>query len=173
MRTSDDRVLAVGDVARVRPRGVANAEDGARNESWRAAKSQGERAAFAILGRRAPAPDVPWMWSDLGRLHLQAAGAGPVEQLIVRGDLADRHGACFVGITSGRVRWVGGAGLGGAVARLVRSGQGLMEVEARVPLDTLSSAADATALTKTLVEAYRSARRNAASGGEGGASAPR
>ena len=162
MRTSDDRVFAVGDVARVRPGGIAHADDGARGESWRTAKNQGERAALAILGRGSPAPDVPWMWSDLGTIHFQAAGAGPAEQLIVRGDLADRHGACFVGVTSGRVSWVGGAGFGGAVARLVRSGQGLVEAAARVPVDTLTAAPDATALTAALVGAYRSARRSAA-----------
>ncbi len=162
MRTSDDRVFAVGDVARVRPRGIARAADGVRGESWRTAKNQGERAAIAILGRGDLAPDVPWMWSDLGSIHFQAAGTGPAEQLIVRGDLADRHGACFVGVTSGCVSWVGGAGFGGAVARLVRSGQGLMEAAARVPVDALTAAPDATALTTALVGAYRSARRSAA-----------
>jgi 3-phenylpropionate/trans-cinnamate dioxygenase ferredoxin reductase subunit len=162
MRTSDARVFAVGDVARVRPRGAEDLDDGVRSESWRAAKSQGERAAVAILGRDDPAPDVPWMWSDLGSIHFQAAGAGPAEQVIVRGELTDRNGVCFVGVESGRVTWVGGAGRGGAVARLVRSGQGLMEVAADVQVDAFAAATDATGLTRTLVDAYRSARLNTA-----------
>jgi len=161
MRTSDEHIFAVGDVARVRRKDVAQT-DGFRGESWRSAKDQAEHAASAILGGSIPAPSVQWMWSDLGAIHFQAAGTGPAEQLVVRGELTDRHGVRFVGLTSGRIKWVGGAGIGGSVARLVRSGQGLIEAAAPLTVQSLTEAADAVALTATLVAAYRGVRRNAA-----------
>lgn len=178
MRTSDENILAVGDVARVRPEGIrpegiagregltermsAAETDGVRGESWRSAQDQGDRAALTVLGHENRVPCAPWMWSDLGDIRFQAAGLGPAEQLVVRGDLDDPHGTCFVGLTSGRVSWVGGAGYEGAVARLVRSGQGLIEAAVPVPVESLKDAADSTALRNILVQTYRDARRGAA-----------
>lgn len=69
MRTSDPRVLAIGDCSsfprdgrRIRLESVQNANDQART------------AAATLLGREVPYRAVPWFWSDQGSLRLQMTG---------------------------------------------------------------------------------------------------
>ncbi|MEA2620369.1 MAG: 3-phenylpropionate/trans-cinnamate dioxygenase ferredoxin reductase component [Chloroflexota bacterium] len=70
-RTEDPYVYAVGDVTR---RPVPLHEGLLRVESIPSAVEQARQAVAAILGAVAPAPEVPWFWSDQFDLKLQIAG---------------------------------------------------------------------------------------------------
>lgn len=82
--TSDPAIYALGDMTH-RPVPV---HDGAfRLESVPNALEQAKQAAAAITGRPAPAPEVPWFWSDQYDLKLQIAGLPyAADRQIVRGD---------------------------------------------------------------------------------------
>jgi 3-phenylpropionate/trans-cinnamate dioxygenase ferredoxin reductase subunit len=84
-RTSDPAIYAIGDVTN-RPVPV---HDGARRrlESVPNALEQAKQAAAAIVGRPAPAPEVPWFWSDQYDVKLQIAGLPfGADRQAVRGD---------------------------------------------------------------------------------------
>ncbi|MDP3802571.1 NAD(P)/FAD-dependent oxidoreductase [Brevundimonas sp.] len=84
-RTSDPAIWAIGD-ATFRP---VPAHGGRRHrlESVPNALEQARQAASAIAGRPAPAPEVPWFWSDQYDLKLQIAGlADGADRQVVRGD---------------------------------------------------------------------------------------
>ena len=70
-RSSDDRIFAIGDCSR-RPLPFYNAEF--RLESVPNALEQANQAARAICSKPAPAPEVPWFWSDQYDIRLQIAG---------------------------------------------------------------------------------------------------
>lgn len=95
-RTSDPAVFAIGDVTR-RPMplygGIMH-----RLESVPNALEQARQAASALTGRTAPAPEVPWFWSDQYDLKLQIAGAPfGADRRIVRGDPATaRFSVCHL-----------------------------------------------------------------------------
>ena len=60
-----------------------------RLESVPNALEQAKQAASAIVGRAAPAPEVPWFWSDQYDVKLQIAGVPfGADRQLVRGDLA-------------------------------------------------------------------------------------
>ena len=83
--TSDANIWAVGDVT-WRPVPV---HDGRmhRLESVPNALEQAKQAASAIVGRAAPAHEVPWFWSDQYDLKLQIAGLPDgADRQVVRGD---------------------------------------------------------------------------------------
>lgn len=85
-RTSDPSIFAVGDVTR-RPLphydGVMH-----RLESVPNALEQAKQVASAITGRPAPAPEVPWFWSDQYDVKLQIAGLPfGADRQVVRGDV--------------------------------------------------------------------------------------
>ena len=82
--TSDPSIFAIGDMTH-RPVPV---HDGRfRLESVPNALEQAKQAAAAITGRPAPAPEVPWFWSDQYDLKLQIAGLPfAADRQIVRGD---------------------------------------------------------------------------------------
>lgn len=86
-RTSAPDVFAIGDVT---SREVTPWYEGRyRLESVPSALEQAKQAAAAITGHRAPAPEVPWFWSDQYDYKLQIAGiARPGLTLITRGDPA-------------------------------------------------------------------------------------
>jgi len=93
-RTSDPSIFAIGDVTH-RPVPV---HGGAmhRLESVPNALEQAKQAASAIVGRAAPAPEVPWFWSDQYALKLQIAGLpGEADRQVVRGDVAAGAFAVF------------------------------------------------------------------------------
>lgn len=71
LRTSDPRILAVGDCAR-----FPNAHTGSltRLESVQNATAQGRHAALTILGKVDSFAAVPWFWSVQGAHRLQIAG---------------------------------------------------------------------------------------------------
>lgn len=70
-RTSDPHIYAVGDATQ-RPLPLYDRR--ARLESVPNAIEQAKQAACAITGRPAPAPEVPWQWSDQYDLKIQIAG---------------------------------------------------------------------------------------------------
>ncbi|MBJ7446757.1 MAG: FAD-dependent oxidoreductase [Brevundimonas sp.] len=83
-RTSDPAIWAIGDATH-RPIPVHGALRH-RLESVPNALEQAKQAAAAITGRPAPAPEVPWFWSDQYELKLQIAGLPDgADRQIVRG----------------------------------------------------------------------------------------
>jgi 3-phenylpropionate/trans-cinnamate dioxygenase ferredoxin reductase subunit len=93
-RTSDPAIWAIGDMTwRPVP---AHGDLHMRLESVPNALEQAKQAAAAIVGRPAPAHEVPWFWSDQYDAKLQIAGV-PVgaDRQVVRGDPADGKFAVF------------------------------------------------------------------------------
>ncbi|MBB5744949.1 NAD(P)/FAD-dependent oxidoreductase [Brevundimonas variabilis] len=93
-RTSDPAIFAIGDVTR-HPipvhGGIMH-----RLESVPNALEQARQCACAITDRPAPAPEVPWFWSDQYDVKLQIAGLPfEAERRILRGSPADRSFAVF------------------------------------------------------------------------------
>jgi 3-phenylpropionate/trans-cinnamate dioxygenase ferredoxin reductase subunit len=92
-RTQDPAVFAIGDVTR-RPLPLYGRSF--RLESVPSALEQAKQASSALTGRPAPAPEVPWFWSDQYDLKLQIAGLPfDVDHRILRGDPADGRFAVF------------------------------------------------------------------------------
>ena len=93
-RTSDPAIWAIGDVT-FRPIPV---HGGLRHrlESVPNALEQAKQAASAIAGRPAPAPEVPWFWSDQYDIKLQIAGLSQgADRQVVRGDAGAATFAVF------------------------------------------------------------------------------
>lgn len=75
-------------------------------ESVPNALEQAKQAAAHIAGRPAPAPEVPWNWSDQYDLKLQVAGfAFDVDQVVVRGE-PDQSSFAVFHLSKGRIRQV-------------------------------------------------------------------
>jgi len=92
-RTADRHVFAIGDVAH-RPMPIYDRMF--RMEHVPNALEQAKQAASAIVGRPAPAGEVPWQWSDQYDLKLQIAGyAFDVDRVLLRGDPASGKFAVF------------------------------------------------------------------------------
>lgn len=92
-RTADPAIFAIGDVTR-RPLPLYGRMF--RLESVPNALEQAKQAAAAITGRKPPAQEVPWFWSDQYDLKLQIAGLPfDVEDLVVRGDPESARFAVF------------------------------------------------------------------------------
>jgi 3-phenylpropionate/trans-cinnamate dioxygenase ferredoxin reductase subunit len=93
-RTSDAAIFAIGDCAR-RPLPLYGARLH-RLESVPNALEQAKQAAAAIVGRPAPADEVPWFWSDQYDLKLQIAGLPfNAVETVVRGDVGAASFAVF------------------------------------------------------------------------------
>ncbi|MNH53492.1 Rhodocoxin reductase [compost metagenome] len=93
-RTSDPAIYAIGDVTH-RPLPVHGGRMH-RLESVPNALEQAKQAAAAIVGRAAPAPEVPWFWSDQYDVKLQIAGLPfDADRQVVRGDPAKGGFAVF------------------------------------------------------------------------------
>ncbi len=93
-RTSDPAIWAIGDMT-FRP---IPAHGGRRHrlESVPNALEQAKQAAAAITGRAAPAPEVPWFWSDQYEIKLQIAGLPDgADRQVVRGDVEGGAFAVF------------------------------------------------------------------------------
>ena len=92
-RTSDPAIFAIGDVTH-RPLPLYGRDF--RLESVPNALEQAKQVANAIAGRPAPAPEVPWFWSDQYDLKLQIAGLPfDADDILVRGDVAAAKFAVF------------------------------------------------------------------------------
>ncbi|MFJ7088591.1 NAD(P)/FAD-dependent oxidoreductase [Streptomyces griseus] len=70
-RTGNPSVYAAGDCAR---RVLPHGGPGPRTEHWEAALHQGQSVAAAVLGKPAPAPQVPWFWSERHGSRLECVG---------------------------------------------------------------------------------------------------
>jgi len=93
-RTSDPSIHAVGDMT-FRPLPVHGGRM-QRLESVPNALEQAKQVAAAITGRPAPAPEVPWFWSDQYEVKLQIAGLPhDADRQRVRGDPATGTFAVF------------------------------------------------------------------------------
>ena len=93
-RTSDPAIYAIGDVTH-RPIPIHGGRMH-RLESVPNALEQAKQAAAAIVGRAAPAPEVPWFWSDQYDVKLQIAGLPfDADRQVVRGDPAGGGFAVF------------------------------------------------------------------------------
>jgi 3-phenylpropionate/trans-cinnamate dioxygenase ferredoxin reductase subunit len=91
--TSDPAIYAIGDCS-MRP--IPRYERSMRLESVPNALEQARQAAFAICGKPAPKPVVPWFWSDQYDVRLQIAGLPiDVTQQVLRGDLGSGRFAVF------------------------------------------------------------------------------
>lgn len=95
-RASAPRVLSVGDVANVALPPVPGGPQRMRLESIQAANDGARAAATVLVGADAPAPVVPWFWSDQFDLKLQMVGL-PVagDEVIVRGDMTTDRFSVF------------------------------------------------------------------------------
>lgn len=83
-RTSDPRVLAIGDVTHRLHDGVGRR---VRLESIPSAVEQAGQAAAVIMGSEVPAHEVPWFWSDQFDLKLKMAGVrSEGTHAVLRGD---------------------------------------------------------------------------------------
>jgi 3-phenylpropionate/trans-cinnamate dioxygenase ferredoxin reductase subunit len=92
-RTDDPAIFAIGDCTE-RPLPLYDRHG--RLESVPNALEQAKQAAAAICGRPAPAPEVPWFWSDQYDLRLQIAGLPlGAAQTVLRGDPASARFAVF------------------------------------------------------------------------------
>jgi len=93
-RTSDHSIFAIGDVT-WRPMPLYGHRM-FRLESVPNALEQAKQAVSAILGRPAPAPEVPWFWSDQFALKLQIAGIPfETDRIVLRGDVSAARFALF------------------------------------------------------------------------------
>ncbi|HVY15004.1 MAG TPA: FAD-dependent oxidoreductase [Rhodopila sp.] len=92
-RTDDPAIYAIGDCT-VRPLPLYGRTG--RLESVPNALEQAKQAAHAICGKPAPAPEVPWFWSDQYDLRLQIAGIPfDTAEIVVRGDVSAGKFALF------------------------------------------------------------------------------
>lgn len=135
-RSSDEHIFAVGDVASVFH---ARARRHLRIEQWRPAQEQGRHAAQSMTGTLVPYREIPWMWSDQHDAHIQMSGfdfAGS-DELVCRGDLAEREGLSFLAVRQGRLVAACGVSLGTGIARTVRAAHMLIERDAAIDLDQL------------------------------------
>ena len=93
-RTSDPAIWAIGDMT-FRPIPVHGGRRH-RLESVPNALEQAKQAAAAITGHAAPAPEVPWFWSDQYDIKLQIAGLPDgADRQVVRGDVEGGAFAVF------------------------------------------------------------------------------
>ncbi len=87
LRTSDPHIYAIGDSARFPSRHAAG--ESVRVESVANASDQGRTVAEAILGHAKPFENLPWFWSEQGKLKLQIAGwTQGHDRTVVKGDTA-------------------------------------------------------------------------------------
>jgi 3-phenylpropionate/trans-cinnamate dioxygenase ferredoxin reductase subunit len=92
--TSDPFIYAIGDVT-FRPMPLYGGRRH-RLESVPNALEQARQAAAAILGRPAPAPEVPWFWSDQYDIKLQIAGVPfEADERVIRGEVQTAKFAIF------------------------------------------------------------------------------
>ncbi|WP_304309257.1 NAD(P)/FAD-dependent oxidoreductase [Pseudacidovorax intermedius] len=96
-RTSNEHVFACGDCTSQQRPGY---ETPTRLESWQNANEQARTAAAAMVGATAPAPAVPWFWTDQGGHNIQMLGLpAPGLEYVRRGDPGN-----------GKVLWIGHRG---------------------------------------------------------------
>lgn len=143
--TSHPRVLAVGDVARLR--------DHARPGHWEAARLDGIRAAATIMGAEAPAETAPWFWTDRHRRHVEVVGSmrepDAETAVVVRGELGEEPFSVFtlrLDAAAGSARVLGAVAVDDSNA--VRAARRL--IDRRIAVDPDHLADTATPLRRLL-----------------------
>ena len=92
-RSDDPAIFAIGDCTK---RPLPRYGRKLRVESIPSAIEQARQAASAICGRPAPAPEIPWFWSDQSELRLQIAGLNhQVVQSVIRGEPGNNRFAIY------------------------------------------------------------------------------
>jgi 3-phenylpropionate/trans-cinnamate dioxygenase ferredoxin reductase subunit len=91
-RTSNPKVLAIGDVANMSLPPTPGGLSRIRLESIQAANDGARAAASLLVGHENPCTSVPWFWSDQFDMKFQMAGLPqPGDQIVLRGEMsADR-----------------------------------------------------------------------------------
>lgn len=103
-QTSDPAIYAIGDCT---SRPLPLYDRVGRLESVPNALEQAKQAAASICGKPAPAPEVPWFWSDQYDLRLQIAGMPfDTTEIAVRGDVEAGKFALFHLTADGTVQAV-------------------------------------------------------------------
>lgn len=149
-RSSDERIFAAGDVARVFH---VTEQRHIRVEQWRPAEEQARQAAASMVGAGGAYHDVPWMWSDQADLHVQASGFGFVGvDVVARGAVQDPAGLTYFGVRNGVLTAACGLSVGTGVARTIKAAHMLIERGVDV---------DAEQLADTRFDLRRFARRKA------------
>lgn len=89
LRTSDDRILAVGDIAAVDHPGI---DRRIRNEHWDTAQTTPEVAVATIVGDDASYDRVPYFFSDQYDLGMEYVGWPMAwDRVVIRGSVDDRE----------------------------------------------------------------------------------
>jgi 3-phenylpropionate/trans-cinnamate dioxygenase ferredoxin reductase component len=92
-RTGDPAIFAIGDCTK---RPLPLYDRAMRLESVPNALEQAKQAVAAICGKPAPAPEVPWFWSDQYDLRLQIAGIPfDATEIVLRGSMESNKFALF------------------------------------------------------------------------------
>jgi 3-phenylpropionate/trans-cinnamate dioxygenase ferredoxin reductase component len=125
LRTSDPRILAVGDCAN-----FPNIHTGTRTrlESVQNATDQARHAARTIVGRESLYSELPWFWSVQGPHRLQIAGLSePTDDAVITGDPngAKFSTLCFRNGRLSAVESVNSPADHGTARRLLAAGCGL------------------------------------------------
>lgn len=132
LRTSDERIWAVGDCARFPLPGGTRV----RLESVQNATDHGRTAAAAILGATEPYAALPWFWSHQHECRLQIAGlcAGH-DETVLRGERASGSFSvfCFEGPRLAAVESVNAPRDHMAARRLLEAGVALAPEQAADP----------------------------------------
>lgn len=119
-RTSDENILAAGDVASWHCRWAGRRK---RLESWQNAQEQGIAAARSALGLDVNHQPLPWFWSDQYGTNLQIYGMPDAKhRVVVRGDAQSDSFVLFY-LEGNQVR----AALGPNAARDLRFARRLIE----------------------------------------------
>lgn len=91
LRTSDERISAIGDCAR-----FPNGTDMLRLESVQNATDHARCVAAQLVGRAGDYQAVPWFWSDQAGAKLQIAGLGSATDVtVIRGEPAEARFSIF------------------------------------------------------------------------------
>lgn len=93
LRTSDPRILAVGDIAESYRPSLGRR---LRVDHWANASRQGEAAARTVLGQPPAGERLPYFFTDQYDLGMEYVGlAGPQDEVVTRGDVEGREFLAF------------------------------------------------------------------------------
>lgn len=122
LQTSSDDVFAAGDIAAFPDPRTGTLQ---RVEHWAVAEAQGQHAARAMLGSKAPYDEVPFFWTrQFGKSIKYIGHAASYDQVVFRGEFEEER--FFVGYFQNR-RLMAASSLNGgreflALGRLMKSG---------------------------------------------------
>ncbi len=124
LRTEDENIFAAGDAASFQHDLFGGR---VRLESWKNAEEQGPLAARNMLGAGEANSTAPWMWSDQYELTIQIAGLPDRGDRVVERRLDGDSLVLFHLAEDGRIVGTSAIGPNGAIGRVVRLGQMMIE----------------------------------------------